>query len=793
MTLICCVALASDPLEAVHHSPVSVSLEEIDAASLGMTVNCPDEPLQYLQQGNDRRVWLEFESEGTTIDEGKANLPLITRFIAIPPNTQLRANVISRQTSTFEDVSLVPVVTDADDPQTRSWIDNDQWLHSDEAYPPNPVTVGQGMRLRNLWIVPVTVSPTRYYPSDRRLEIDNSIEIQLSLETSNFRDPSIMQGPLVESFHRLYSNIVANYDLLEIDQQPIRGTYLIICYDYQGYIDEIQDLIEWKHRKGYPVFLATTTETGTSTSSIRDYIRNAYENWDRPPEFVCIIGDASGSYSIPTASQYDHYYSMMDGDLLADVFVGRLSVDNSTTLRTVVNKIMHYEKEPYMTATHWYQRGMMVAGSGSGVSPIHTKRSIRWRMLQHGYVQVDSMWYTMGGSITSAIANAFNSGISILNYRGWLGMSGWSNTNTNSLSNGYMLPIVITLTCGTGTFNSGTSLTEGFLRAGSPTLPKGGIASIGTATSGTHTRYNNCMDVGVFAGIFDEGMPHLGEALARGKLELARNYPGNGTAISHIYWNNLMGDPGLVMWLQVPIPLTVDYQDTVSLGTNVFEIHVEDDNNLPVQDAYVCLWQQDETLYELAYTDENGNAQLNCGDALLGEFLVTVTKQGYIPHLGQSIVTTASQSLGISSAPVDDDTNGQSQGNGDGFWNPNERVEIQPTLWNRGTQQIENIQATLLSEDPLLTVIQSTGSFGTIQAGDSAQMTTSFLIDLDPSTPDGYLCRLQMDVVGTSFSQTLFLDYNTVSYQLEVRQITVDDGANGLLEPGETSDILIRI
>jgi hypothetical protein len=785
-------ALASDIADYPLPSTATASLEAIDVNSLKMTLDFPELPLQYVQNGNDNRVWLEIENEGSTDEPGKATLPLITRFIAIPPNAVLHADILDNDIRVIEHVKIVPVASDGQDALSSDWVDNQSWLSADTPYPRQIVTVGHGVRLRNLWLVPVTIAPARYYPQDQRLEISRHLDIRMNLEGGTFRDPSIIQGKLVESFDRIYRGIVANYDLLELDQQPIRGTYLIICPNDTSVINNLQDLLIWKNREGYRAVLATTAQTGATTTSIRDYIRNAYYTWEYPPEFVCLVGDANGTIAIPTdASQFDHFYSLMDNDVLPDLAVGRLSCDNVTTLQTIVNKIMHYEKEPYMAQTDWYQRAIMIAGSSSsGISTIYTKRSVRWRLLQHGYTQVDTMWYTMGGSIVTAIANAFNHGIGILNHRGYIGMSGWSNTNTNNLSNGYMLPIVLVIESGSGTFNSGTSLSEGFLRAGSPTTPKGGIASIGVATTSDHTKYNNCFDVGFFAGMFDVGLPHMGEALMYGKTEVRRNYP-SGQGDSHIYWYNLMGDPGLVVWKQIPLPLTTTYEDTIPLGANAFTIHVVDQNQQPLEDAYACLWQQNGTLYQVGYTNASGNVELNCGAAHLGSFFVTITKEGFIPHLGQTAVVTMAQALGISSAPLDDDSTGSSHGNGDGNWNPSEQVEIRPILRNLGTQQIQNIQATLQSEDNLISIIQGTGSFGSILPGDSAQISSAFVVSLDSKTPNGHLCRLMMNLQGTGYSQQLFLDYQAVSYQLQLLKISVSDGGNNFLEPGETVNLLM--
>ena len=66
------------------------------------------------------------------------------------------------------------------------------------------------------------------------------------------------------------------------------------------------------------------------------------------------------------------------------------------------------------------------------------------------------------------------------------------------------MPFAVIMTCGTGSFASGTARSEGFLRAHYQGNPRGGIGSIGTATIGTHTRYNNCFYSGVAYGLFWE-------------------------------------------------------------------------------------------------------------------------------------------------------------------------------------------------------------------------------------------------------------------------------------------------
>ena len=79
--------------------------------------------------------------------------------------------------------------------------------------------------------------------------------------------------------------------------------------------------------------------------------------------------------------------------------------------------------------------------------------------------------------------NELEDGVLFFNYRGYLGMSGFSTGDVDGANNGWKLPFATILTCGTGSFaEDQTAMSEKFFRAGSVTNPRGGVAAIGTAT-----------------------------------------------------------------------------------------------------------------------------------------------------------------------------------------------------------------------------------------------------------------------------------------------------------------------
>ena len=136
-------------------------------------------------------------------------------------------------------------------------------------------------------------------------------------------------------------------------------------------------LMDWKRRVGYEVNYVSSSSIVNDAGDLENYIETAYQAWDNPPEYVTIIGDAEGSYDVPTHfenwSGYngdtDHPYTTLEGsDQFPEVFIGRISFSTSSHLQTIVSKTLNYESNPYM-GENWFQRACLVGDpSTSGIS-----------------------------------------------------------------------------------------------------------------------------------------------------------------------------------------------------------------------------------------------------------------------------------------------------------------------------------------------------------------------------------------------------------------------------------------
>ena len=140
-------------------------------------------------------------------------------------------------------------------------------------------------------------------------------------------------------FDSLLDEFVLNLESSTREEDYQTPSILYICGGNAESNAYLQNLVEWRHQQGYIVNTASIGETGSSANSVKNYIEEAYYNWENPPEYVALVGDVGGDYSLPTFyNEWGHNdfwnecegdlpYSQLDGsDLLPEVIVGRISV-----------------------------------------------------------------------------------------------------------------------------------------------------------------------------------------------------------------------------------------------------------------------------------------------------------------------------------------------------------------------------------------------------------------------------------------------------------------------------------
>ena len=740
---------------------------------------------------------------GQVSDEGQPDLPSSSTFIAINPQKVYSVNVNIISSIVTENIEILP---------KNSWENNSEIsfekgdsYSSTGHYPEKIAIISEPMTMRELTLLNLTVTPFRYYPQEKRLEEYTEVEIEL-IEIGESNNVPFRPLKRSRAFEPIYESYVANYASLERDNIPYQRPSIlyVLPSNIGNLLGTVNVLMDWKRRVGYEVNYVSSSSIVNDAGDLENYIETAYQAWDNPPEYVTIIGDAEGSYDVPTHfenwsgynGEGDHPYSTIVGnDLLPEVFLGRLSFDSQSHLQTIISKTLNYESSPYM-GENWFQRACLVGdASTSGISCVITNDNIKEVLQLHGYNDIRTVY---GGSFPSQMTSNLSDGLGFFNYRGYYGVSGFDDGDVSATNNGFMLPVATVITCGTGSFGSEESLSEAFLRAGTASNPKGSVAAIGTATLGTHTMFNNMVDMGFYYGALVENITSVGGALMAGKLWLSRAYPSNPNSWVSIFthWNSLMGDASLQMWTSYPEMLNVTHEYSLTKGTNFIDVNMTNSAGSPVEGVWVTIYKENEVL-ESGYSDNNGFVRINVPTTQVGEILVTATKQNHYPYKSSFQIYDPGPSVNVYSdyITVNDNGTGASTGNGDGIINAGEVVELAVAVSNYGSEAANDISGVLTSENSNVTIVNDSFSYGDLSTGDIVNNASSpFTFSVSADVHDGAEVKLLLTLSnGAGYNSVGYIGLKVAGKSLSAYGIDVAGSSQDVLTSGQTSTVHIEL
>lgn len=234
--------------------------------------------------------------------------------------------------------------------------------------------------------------------------------------------------------------------------------------------------------------------------AIRDLLKYAYENWQRPPSFVMLVGD--GDYDpkniinktdknwIPTyhtaelddieSRVTDSRFTYVAGiDEVMDMGIGRIPARSLAEVEAYVNKVFKYETSPTFGA--WRNTAVMVADDeyGQGVVPssietVHiddTENKIipalpkyfdvkKIYLTEYAAVQSASISGVRKPTATEAFLRLVNNGVLLVNYAGHGNSEVWAHervlnlpTDLNRIQNGDRQALWIAATCTFGKYD----------------------------------------------------------------------------------------------------------------------------------------------------------------------------------------------------------------------------------------------------------------------------------------------------------------------------------------------------
>ncbi len=724
-------------------------------------------------------------------EPGEPLLQVAATLIGVPPTSGVQMRVLDEEFGTWDGFELPPVPNPNAEPGAPIFLSEEAYSRN-EFLPESAIATEQPAIMRDHRVVPLRVHPVRYNAATGEIRVLKRALVEFEYGAGEVVNPLTVQRPASRTFKPIYESAIANYESVKTRYESDgSGKYVIITHD--DYYTTILPLAEWKHKRGMEIEIAKLSVIGSSSSQIKNYLQNAYSTWSSPPEFVLLVGDTEQT---PTGSEGDDYYAKLAGsDYLVDVDLGRLSCDSVTQCELIVAKTLGYEKTPYMADPDWFRSGCLIVRDDYDSSDA-TYYEDTWHaydlMESAGFVQIDTLFRKHGDDYNDVHA-AVTDGRVFVNYRGQ-GVSNWwspFNVNPNSTSPGYKLPVVMSATCGTGSYWSDGYPCETWMRAGTVATPRGSVvfvATSGIVSGGAHLR--SCVNQGFYTALFNERLYTVGTALNRGKLALYQLYGHQG---EYEDWNT-QGDPELDVWTMTPQTLIVTHPATVPTGSSNLVVEVEVAGN-PVDKTLVCAYMPGE-VYSSALTNVSGVATLPISPSSADTVWITVTGHNFYPYEGHAVVNPSGPFLVYGNHSTDD----SATGNSDGHVSPGEMIELTVGIENVGPDTAYGVSGLLESGDAYVTLVDSTATYGDIGSGNTVSNSSPYVFTVGSNCPDGHDLSFSVDASdGSRTNWTVVVPGITVAAaDLAYSGVVIDDGGSwgdgdGVLETGETAWITVTL
>ena len=811
----CAAAVSDGPSGGAVGEAVSVSVVESDMNRLTLRIDVPDMRLEDVVTPDGTFSRVTIPGCGPTATVGEALLPVVREFIEVPYGAAPSVTLVSADYRTVSLSSLgtarelvpvqAPVAKVPGALEAAPFARSADYYARDAFTPDDVVRLGDTGTMRGHRFAQLEVHPVRYNPVRKEVSYATRIEVRVEFPGA---DPSETRRVL-DRLSNAYTEQVAGdtfinhaafaarYDV------PLPIGYLIVCYD--SFTDEIAPLASWKSQKGYNVTVVSTADIpgGNTKENIKAYIQDAYDNWAVPPTFVLLVGDTPQiSHWVGTQTDNpstDLYYVTMDGssDWQPDIWIGRFSCTTGAQVTNLVDKTVDYERWNLTSGTSWVKKAVFMASSDNHTVPEATHEYVIREYLDPlGYYS--ERLYSYSGATTQQVRDAFNDGRSLGIYSGHGDVTYWADgpvftaSDVNNLTNTDMLPLVHSYSCLTGQFSSSC-----FGETWTNAVDKGAVVFWGSSVY-SYWDEDDVLERGAFKAMFSEGYAWACGISHRALYWVYDHYSGGGSTHRYYEMYNILGDPSLDVWTDVPSTLDAAYAGTLPVGATAFDITVTADGS-PVDHALVCVAKDDDGVYEAAYTDASGQASIALDPAPVtpGAMAVTVTKHDCYPHEGSTTVSLSdSPYIVYESHLIDDDMTGDSVGDGDGVADAGEYIELVVTLENIGNQTGTDITATISESEPDVLVSDSYEEYGTIVVGGTAQCLEDYDIYIAPGCPDGYVAQLIIEATDGDSTWTSVCSIPVSAPVLEVSDYVVDDGpgfgnGNGCVEPGESASVSV--
>jgi len=604
----------------------------------------------------------------------------------------------------------------------------------------------------NFKIAPLILYPLQYLPKENKLKFYKKITLEITCETDEkeelFLTPSQYQTFLPEIEYLIFNKEDIKRFSPNIKSIQNEIDYLIITTD--ALIPYFNPFINWQKKKGLKVDIKSTAYIQNNypgrdlQEKIRNFVIDNFNN--RGLKYLLLAGDnaqvparrcrvvVSGTTGdIPCDLYYGDLQWSWDGngnnlfgemgsdtvDLFADIYVGRVSCENSNEVNTFINKTLTYEKNPptdylnkvllpsVMLWSNYPYHGRIVNESIANITPsFFTDVPL---IDPSSYQMFDSL--NRGYHYCHPAAHGDENGLYYEN-----GTPIYSVSQASNQTNGNRLTIMNSIACYSGNFEYEDCLAEALMKNSNG----GCVAVIMNSRYGWGTPPSmgpsEKLDVRFYDFLLLRDSIEIGKAHSRSKDYYQAIAQSDAVYRWCVYELNLFGNPSLPLWTNTPRNFLVQRPDTIRTGSQTLRIIVNSQGQ-PVSQAKVSVYKENE-VFAYGFTNSSGICDLIINPITPGYLYLTVTKYNYLPKEESIVVIlgTSQPHIVIHNIFIDD----ANQRNPNNQLDPGETVNIYIKVKNIGTANATNLSGLLRTQSNYLIILDSLSNYGNLAPNDTA-------------------------------------------------------------------------
>lgn len=599
----------------VVFSGTPTSIKVINANENSTTIEFKPGSYEYKTVSNAKAGSVIYSVDKSTklLIDGAPDLVHLTSSVIIPDKAKMKVSVIDADYYDLLNVEIAPSkgnlkrnVNPSDVPYTYG-----AQYSKNEFFPSELAYLGSPYILRDFRGQAVHVLPFQYNAVTKTLRVYTKIKISISVDDpengENAFDRIHPQPTTDEEFMAIYNRQFINFQQFapSAEYTPVSetGSMLIICDDQ--FASDMQPFVTWKNQKGIKCELIKKSVAGSTAAAIKTYIQNYYAA-NASLKYVLLVGDHAQVPASKTANgDSDNHYGYLAGnDSYPELFVGRFSATSSAHVQTMVNRTLKYEKTP--AGTYYSKATTISSDQGPGDDNEYDyqhQRKIKSTLLaykflgQSTYTSISENYDgsqgapdASGNPTATMIINEVNAGTGLISYTGHgsdfsFVSSGFSNTSINNLTNTDAHPFIWSVACVNGNFvPNATCFAEAWLRAGTPTAPKGALATLMSTINQSWDPPMEGQDamVEILCEKFTSNIKRtFGGISMNGCMQMNDTYGSAGAEMTDTW--NCFGDPSVMLYTRAPLPMTVSHITTTNVGVTTATI------NCNINGALICL------------------------------------------------------------------------------------------------------------------------------------------------------------------------------------------------------------